>query len=648
MKRMKKVIVWFMTTMMIVGAFSFIPMYTYAQQVSFTLKIKCADGMNNIPDHYGVEYRVTDAEGSAQGAGYVLNGSKDGAQVTKSVSIPDVSIPEADYIKITVQAAGKDIYYNGKKDNSWEQGKVIAVSDLLQEYSFQLQDPQNQGDPGSEPGSNPNQQEAVDLTVNWTGDFADIVVGKVRANLGGSSQHFDLVECQGDNIEIELMAPFTWNFGSVTANGDNKEFSNDRCVFTIPKGTTSLSITATTVHTGKYTIQWAYDDGFGEDAKVEHGRVVMVSGATSFSEDGTSWVTDAGETVTVKLIPDYGYQVVGAKINGFQDLTANEDMNVFSFVMPTTQVHFKGVFTATADIVSNTSSSVSGASFSGNAVASTGGTAKMTVSNAAPSDTAKVTEEIDTTKSVQAVNITMDQLFYKNTADSTWTQNKTLLDSAAQVRLTVNQAANGYAVLRDHNGQVEEIDSNYDASTQTITFSSTKYSTYTLVPLKTSKNTYVEEENKSEAPSSTSITSGESDDDLKDREEEEIIRDIKPISVDKTAVTDMVEKSVPSRAYNMSAYKTVKGFVTGINKISNNAVKGTVSIYTDKPICFSKYILESIKKNNITLVYYFMHEGHLYRITIPAGADITKLLESNGFAGPLYVGKQLGTSTLIK
>ena len=110
----------------------------------------------------------------------------------------------------------------------------------------------------------------------------------------------------------------------------------------------------------------------------------------------------------------------------------------------------------------------------------------------------------------------------------------------------------------------------------------------------------------------------------------------------------MVEKSVPSRAYNMSAYKTVKGFVTGINKISKNAVKGTVSIYTDKPICFSKYILESIKKNNITLVYYFMHEGHLYRITIPAGADITKLLESNGFAGPLYVGKQLGTSTLIK
>ena len=42
----------------------------------------------------------------------------------------------------------------------------------------------------------------------------------------------------------------------------------------------------------------------------------------------------------------------------------------------------------------------------------------------------------------------------------------------------------------------------------------------------------------------------------------------------------------------------------------------------------------------------FKHEGQLYGITIPAGANVD--LEGQMFAGPLYIGAKFGTSAVIK
>ncbi|MCQ2499010.1 MAG: hypothetical protein MJ133_08495 [Lachnospiraceae bacterium] len=107
--------------------------------------------------------------------------------------------------------------------------------------------------------------------------------------------------------------------------------------------------------------------------------------------------------------------------------------------------------------------------------------------------------------------------------------------------------------MREHNGVVEEIPASYDATTNTITFASAKYSTYTLV-----------------------------------------------------------------------------------------------SLYTEKPFCFNKSILNAMKNSNKSFVYYFMYKGHLYSVTIPAGTDASKVLEKNGYTGPFYVGKILGTTKFIK
>lgn len=330
----------------------------------------------------------------------------------------------------------------------------------------------------------------VSLDVSWSGDFGEIVVGGHRVDLSNSSEHISRVIVDEDNdsiIKVTIQAGPTDRYNSIKINGEERLTggeTKDVYVCFIPVDSTSLSIEVTKGTATQGTILWAYNaSDFGDDAFVEHGRVEMVSGyAGAANPDDTYFTADFGSVVKVKLIPDYGYQVVGAKINGEVDLIAEDATNEFTFVMPNGNVHFKGIFTKTDDIIENASPVVSSASFSGDAVATAGGTAKMTINNASPAD-ATMVAGIDSTKTVQAVDITMNQLFYKNSADDVWSTKREELDFPAEVNLKVSQAAVGYAVLREHGGQVERIESNYDAATQTITFFSEKYSTYTLVPL---------------------------------------------------------------------------------------------------------------------------------------------------------------------
>ena len=77
------------------------------------------------------------------------------------------------------------------------------------------------------------------------------------------------------------------------------------------------------------TITWAYDrQTYGEDAYLEHGKaqVVAVEGVYDLysipfannpgDEKGGHIAVEAGKQVTVRLIPDYGYQLKGVSLNG--------------------------------------------------------------------------------------------------------------------------------------------------------------------------------------------------------------------------------------------------------------------------------------------------------------------------------------------
>ena len=82
---------------------------------------------------------------------------------------------------------------------------------MASEYRFQLKET-SQG-PNPPPAGN---QQSVDLTVSWTGDFGEIKVGGTSVNLNNSSQHFDTVNCQQDDtILITIQANFTEVYSSI-------------------------------------------------------------------------------------------------------------------------------------------------------------------------------------------------------------------------------------------------------------------------------------------------------------------------------------------------------------------------------------------------------------------------------------------------
>ena len=99
--------------------------------------------------------------------------------------------------------------------------------------------------------------------------------------------------------------------------------------------------------------------------------------------------------------------------------------------------------------------------------------------------------------------------------------------------------------------------------------------------------------------------------------------------------------------YNISKITTTQGFVAALDKIVKATPKnGKVTLYSSEPFAFNKKALAAVTNANKDIVYIFNHKGHLYQVTIPAGVKVDLSLAT--FAGPLYIGAQLGTSVLIK
>lgn len=113
---------------------------------------------------------------------------------------------------------------------------------------------------------------------------------------------------------------------------------------------------------------------------------------------------------------------------------------------------------------------------------------------------------------------------------------------------------------------------------------------------------------------------------------------------------------VPAGAYNFSAYATPQGVEAGIKQIIQASVMNTlaeneklpVTVYSDKPFAFNKSIINTICNSNVDFIYIFVHNGHVYRLTIPVGTDASMLLQETQVEGPMYIGALLGTVELIK
>lgn len=241
------------------------------------------------------------------------------------------------------------------------------------------------------------------------------------------------------------------------------------------------------------TITWAYDrQTYGEDAYLEHGKaqVVAVEGVYDLysipfannpgDEKGGHIAVEAGKQVTVRLTPDYGYQLKGVSLNGGVTLAPQDEVSTFTFTMPDTNVHFKGIFTQTQDEIKTSGTKVSSASVENGANAAPSGNLRLTVEDS-DADTTNALAQVENAVSAEAVNLTLDQIVSKGDGTN-WENPVTQFDQPVKMKLQVADydTAAGYEVVREHNGNLTKLTTSVSEN-GTLTFETNQFSTYFIV-----------------------------------------------------------------------------------------------------------------------------------------------------------------------
>jgi len=241
------------------------------------------------------------------------------------------------------------------------------------------------------------------------------------------------------------------------------------------------------------TVTWAYDDTYGEDGRIEHGtaEIIKINGQDVSQMTFSNFANNPGDksgghlavkrddVVTIKLIPDYGYQLSGASINGVT-LAPQTEVSTFTFKMPDTNVHFKGIFTQTQDEIKTSGTKVSSASVENGANAAPSGNLRLTVEDS-DANTTNALAQVENAVSAEAVNLTLDQIVSKGDGTN-WENPVTQFDQPVKMKLQVADydTAAGYEVVREHNGNLTKLTTSVSEN-GTLTFETNQFSTYFIV-----------------------------------------------------------------------------------------------------------------------------------------------------------------------
>lgn len=241
------------------------------------------------------------------------------------------------------------------------------------------------------------------------------------------------------------------------------------------------------------TVTWAYDDTYGEDGRIEHGiaEIIKINGQDVSQMTFSNFANNPGDksgghlavkrddVVTIKLIPDYGYQLSGASINGVT-LAPQAEVSTFTFTMPDTNVHFKGIFKQTQDEINTSGTKVFSASVENGANAAPSGNLRLTVEDS-DANTTNALAQVENAVSAEAVNLTLDQIVSKGDGTN-WENPVTQFGQPVKMNLKVvdYDTAAGYAVVREHDGNLTNLPTSVSED-GTLTFETNQFSTYFIV-----------------------------------------------------------------------------------------------------------------------------------------------------------------------
>ena len=221
------------------------------------------------------------------------------------------------------------------------------------------------------------------------------------------------------------------------------------------------------------------------DGDFEYGYLTKLNNK-AVSYDAGSMVVPDGATVTMKIIPEYGYQVTSFGINGNAIITG-DNISEFSFVIGKGNFHLGAEVTKVDDKVKSTIDGIKGGTITIAEGEFDSGSVMLSVAESNPTE--EKTEEFN--KNVPEgyeiagyMDISLAQVFYKGSEENVWSVDKEDLNNTAKIELELEEDVpleNSVLVHNVHDGdEFETIELDYDSTTKKMSFDADSFSKYAL------------------------------------------------------------------------------------------------------------------------------------------------------------------------
>ena len=432
-----------------------------------------------------------------EGAG--LQGDAAQATVAAGKELTITLTPSTDCVLRSFMVNGKSVEKASmtSKDGSYIYNTEVGNDNLRFEPQFETLG-------GNAPGPNPGTGNNICFRLEGDGispsDYATWQAHDIEIYIGIGDTYKPLKEWISENkisvdgVEyrvdesVDTVKVYVLNSGSEKYMIQGAGTSQEKAVTWTEKRTYSIQ-----VDKERITITWGYDSKtYGEDAYLEHGtaRILQINGTAPNTGDsygnnagdnrGGNLVVQPGDKVTVELKPDYGYQLKGVSLNGMS-LAAAKDVSTFTFTMPNTRIHFKGIFEKAEDTVDTSAAKeVTSASISNGANAAGSGNLQLTVADNTGYDMTAAQQKVTGAVSAQAVELDLNQIVAKGDGTN-WETKITEFTNPITLSLGINNydANYDYVVVRDHNGTTTALPTKVIDGK--VTFETNQFSTYVIV-----------------------------------------------------------------------------------------------------------------------------------------------------------------------
>lgn len=440
--------------------------------------------------------------GSMKIDGAGLTGNVSQAAVEAGTEITITLTPDKDCVLRSFMVNGKSVEKTSMtpKDGSYIYNTVVGNDNLKFEPQFETSG-------GNAPGPNPGTGNNICFRLEGDGispsNYATWKNNNIEIYIGIGDTYQTLDQWIGKNKisvdplngaeyrvddSVDTVKVYVLNSGSGKYMIQGAGTSQEKAVTWTEKRTYSIQ-----VDKERITITWGYDSKtYGEDAYLEHGtaRIIQINDAAPNTNDsygnnagdnrGGNLVVQPGDKVTVELKPDYGYQLKGVSLNGMS-LAAAKDVSTFTFTMPNTQIHFKGIFEKAEDTVDTSAAKeVTSASISNGANAAGSGNLQLTVADSTGYDMTAAQQKVTGAVSAQAVELDLNQIVAKGDGTN-WETKITEFTNPITLSLGINNydANYDYVVVRDHNGTTTALPTKVIDGK--VTFETNQFSTYVIV-----------------------------------------------------------------------------------------------------------------------------------------------------------------------